>query len=137
MGVLIDSSVLIGVERGRIHPARWTIPRPDVEFFLSVVTVSELIFGVHRARTAAVETRRAAFVEGVIERLPVLPIDLVIARTHARIHADLTARGALIGPHDLWLAATCLAHDLAIATGNRREFERVPGLAVEIWSEES
>lgn len=40
----------------------------------------------------------------------------------------------LIEGHDLWLAATCLAHDLALATSNVREFQRVPGLRVEDWS---
>jgi predicted nucleic acid-binding protein len=32
-----------------------------------------------------------------------------------------------------WLAATCLAHGLRLATGNLREFERVFGLDVEKW----
>lgn len=38
-----------------------------------------------------------------------------------------------IGPHDLWLAAAALAHGLTLATGNLREFDRVPGLDVEAW----
>jgi tRNA(fMet)-specific endonuclease VapC len=37
----------------------------------------------------------------------------------------------MIGPHDLWLAATCIAHGLTMVTANAREFDRVPGLAVE------
>lgn len=40
----------------------------------------------------------------------------------------------MIGAHDLWLAASSLAHDLTLATANLREFERVPGLRVEDWS---
>jgi predicted nucleic acid-binding protein len=36
----------------------------------------------------------------------------------------------LIGAHDLWIAATALAHGLAVATGNAAEFRRVPGLRV-------
>ncbi len=39
----------------------------------------------------------------------------------------------MIGPHDLWLAATCFAHDLTMVTANLREFARIPGLAVEVW----
>jgi tRNA(fMet)-specific endonuclease VapC len=39
-------------------------------------------------------------------------------------------RGQVIGAHDLWIAATALAHGLGIATGNTEEFERVPGLRV-------
>jgi tRNA(fMet)-specific endonuclease VapC len=46
------------------------------------------------------------------------------------------AEGRLIGPHDLWLAATCLAHGLTMVTVNIREFAWVPGLAVESWASE-
>lgn len=46
------------------------------------------------------------------------------------------AEGRIIGPHDLWLAATCLAHGLTMVTANIREFARVPGLDVESWAGE-
>jgi predicted nucleic acid-binding protein len=41
--------------------------------------------------------------------------------------------GGLIGAHDLWLAASALANDCSLVTRNVREFERVPGLSVEVW----
>lgn len=134
MGVLIDSSVLIGYERRRASFEERLVGREDEEFFLSVVTASELLHGVHRASDANIRARRSAFVEAVLERFPLLPVDLGVARAHARIWAGLMAEGRLIGPHDLWLAATCLAHGLTIVTGNVREFARVPGLTVESWT---
>jgi tRNA(fMet)-specific endonuclease VapC len=134
MGILIDSSVLIEHERGRIDFDEKVRDREDEQFFLSVVTASELLHGVHRAQHAPVRARRSAWVEGILERFPILPIDLSTARSHARLWADLAGQGRLIGPHDLWLAASCVAHGLAIATANLREFERVPGLEVEAWS---
>ena len=100
---------------------------------LSVITASELLHGVHRAIQPAVRTKRAAFVEAILERFPLLPVDLVTARTHAQVWAELAAAGQMIGPHDLWLAATCIAHGLTMVTANVREFARVPGLAVEVW----
>ena len=100
---------------------------------LSVVTASELLHGVHRAADAATRARREAWVEAILERFPLLPVDLASARAHARVWAELSAAGTLIGPNDLWLAAQCLAHGLTMATGNARGFERVPGLAVESW----
>jgi predicted nucleic acid-binding protein len=38
-----------------------------------------------------------------------------------------------MGPHDLWLAAACIGRGLTLATGNPRDFGRVPGLAIEVW----
>ena len=99
----------------------------------SVVTASELLHGVHRAVQPDVRARRSAFVEGVLERFPLLAVDLACARAHAQLWAELSRAGTLIGPHDLWLAATCVAHGLIMVTGNVREFARVPGLELEVW----
>jgi tRNA(fMet)-specific endonuclease VapC len=41
-----------------------------------------------------------------------------------------------IGERDLVIASTALAHGAALVTHNTCEFRRVPGLAVEDWSQE-
>lgn len=89
---------------------------------------------MHWAVDPSVRARRAAFVEAIIDRLPILPLDLPVARSHARLWAELAAAGRLIGSHDLWLAASCIVHGLSLVTANRREFDRVPGLIVDIWN---
>ncbi len=135
MGLLIDASVLIEHERGRLDLSAYLSGVEEEEFFLSVITVSELLHGVHRAPDPAVRSRRAAWVDAVLERFPLLPVDVASARAHARIWAGLAAEGQIIGHHDLWLAATCVAHDLRMATADVREFQRVPGLQVLAWEE--
>jgi tRNA(fMet)-specific endonuclease VapC len=60
-------------------------------------------------------------------------VDVTTARAHAQVWAELAATGQMIGVHDLWLVATCIAHGLTMVTANVREFARVPGLAVEVW----
>lgn len=134
MGVLIDASVLIDYERGRGGLEERIRGREEETFFLSVVTASELLHGVHRARDPVTRARRAAFVEGVLGSMPLLSIQIATARMHARLWADLAAEGRIIGAHDLWLAAACLTHGLRMATANLREFRRVPALEVEDWS---
>jgi tRNA(fMet)-specific endonuclease VapC len=133
LGVLIDTSVLIKHERGRLELEPHLRGRENEEFFLSVVTASELLHGVHRAQDGRTKARRSAWVEAVLERFPLLNVDLNTARAHARLWADLASTGRLIGPHDLWLAAACMSHGLSMVTANVREFERVPGLTVENW----
>ena len=133
MGLLIDASILIEAERGRLGIARFLRDRPTETAFLSVVTASELLHGVHRAKDEHIMSRRSHWVEEILVRIPLLPVDLATARVHARISADLASQGTPIGPHDLWIAATCLVHGFSIATANIREFNRVPGLAVDAW----
>lgn len=132
MGALIDASILIEEEKGRLDLNERLRDRSD-EVFLSVVTASELLHGVHRAKDAGVRDRRSAWVEAILARFPLLPIDLATARVHARLAAELAAKGTKIGPHDTWLAAVCLTYGLEMVTANLREFERVPGLVVESW----
>ena len=136
MGVLIDSSILIEAERGRLNLEQHAARRPDEELFLSVITASELLHGVHRAEEPQRRARRSAFVEGVLERFPVLDVDLATARAHSQVWADMSAAGTPVGVHDLWLAATCIAHGLTLITANIRDFERVPGLQLEKWGSE-
>jgi tRNA(fMet)-specific endonuclease VapC len=135
VGVLIDASILIEAGRGRLDIEPHVARHGEDEAFLSVVTASELLHGVHRATDPGIRARRAAFVEAVLERFPLLSVDLACARAHARLWAELRQAGALIGPHDLWLAGTCVAHGLTMVTGNAREFARVPGLHLEVWTD--
>lgn len=133
MGVLIDSTVLIAHERGRLDLPEKIAQHEDEEFFISVITASEILHGVHRAQDSRSRTQRSALVEAVLERFPILQVDLATARIHSRVWADLASAGILIGPHDLWIAATAIAHGLTLVTANLREFKRVTGLNVEKW----
>jgi tRNA(fMet)-specific endonuclease VapC len=133
VGVLIDATVLVDHERGRVDLERRISGREDETFFLSVVTVSELLHGVHRSGDPIRRARRSAFVEAVIDRFPLLPVDLPTARVHAEVWAELAASGEIIGAHDLWLASASVAHGLTLATSDLREFRRVLGLDVEDW----
>ena len=126
-GWLIDTSVLVDAERG--GGALGRVPERDGHS-ISVVTASELLHGVHRATDASRRTQRRAFVEHVLAALETLPATVEVARVHAELWAQLEASGKLIGAHDLWIAATALAHGLHVATANAREFGRVPGLDV-------
>ncbi len=126
-GWLIDTSVLVDAERGRGALER--VPE-EAGHAISVITVSELLHGVHRAPDDARRTQRRAFVEHVLAELEMLPATAEVARIHAEVWAQLEGSGEVIGAHDLWIAATALAHGMRIATANVSEFERVPGLDV-------
>lgn len=133
MAVLIDTSILIAYERGQIDVTARVAGREGEEAYLSVIAASELLHGVNRATDPAIRARRLAFVEAVLSRFPVLEIDLETARTHAALWSDLAQKGKMIGVHDSWLAATCIARDLTLVTANTREFDRVSGLNIENW----
>jgi tRNA(fMet)-specific endonuclease VapC len=131
MATLIDSSVLIAAERGQLDLGNISARYAEEDVAISAVTASELLHGVHRARTAAQRHRRQAFVEGLMAQLPVIAFDLTVARVHASLWADLAKRGVAIGERDLMIGATAIAKDCAIVTRDERSFAKIPGLKVE------
>jgi tRNA(fMet)-specific endonuclease VapC len=62
-----------------------------------------------------------------------LPFDDDAAQIYGDLRAFLETSGELIGPHDLLIAATALAHGVTLVTHNTNEFKRVPGLEIEDW----
>jgi predicted nucleic acid-binding protein len=130
---VIDSSVFVAAERGKLDLEGVLRDYGDEPVALAAITASELLHGVHRAAEPTQRARREAFVERLLSDLPLIPFDLVVARVHARLSAELAARGSPIGAHDLEIAATALAVGYDVATRDERSFPRVPGLTVLRW----
>lgn len=130
MAILIDSSVLITAERQNQSPRAVVAAHQGETAAIAAITAAELLAGVGRANTPERQLRREAFVEGILELLPIVPFDLSVARVYARIVGDLAAQGRRVDTHDAQIAATAIAHGYAILTHNLRDFQRIPGLEV-------
>ena len=98
--------------------------------FLSSVTKAELLYG---ARHSTDVSSNLSLLERFFEPFGSLPFDDRCAEFYGSLRADLSARGQLIGPNDLLIAATARAHDLTLVTHNTREFSRVVGLQIVDW----
>jgi tRNA(fMet)-specific endonuclease VapC len=105
----------------------------DEPVAIAAITASELLHGVHRAKDRSQPARRETFVERLLAGLPLVPFDLVVARVHARLSAELATAGTPVGAHDLLIAATALAVGYDVATRDERSFPRVPGVNVLRW----
>ena len=131
MASLIDSSVLVDVERGRTELGALLAERGDRGVAMAAITAAELLHGVHRLRVSKRKTRAEAVVETLLASIPVVPFDLVCARAHARLGAELARRGTSVGTHDLMIGATAIARGFSVMTLDRRSFPRIPGLEIE------
>lgn len=128
VGLILDTDVLIRSEKqaAEVDFTRWA---EHGEAYISAITCSELLIGVHRANTPARRARRSAYVETLLARLPALAFDATVARTHAQLLAALP-RNVTLGAHDLIIGATALAHGFALLTANVADFGRMPGVVV-------
>ena len=132
MGVILDTSVLIAVERQELEIDSFTENREEEIFGLSVISVSELLHGVHRANSRTRRLKRSAYVEKIIELFPIFVFEVSMARIYAELWSDLSSKGIRIGAHDLMIGSTALSLGFSVATHNVRHFERIEGLKLEV-----
>ena len=134
---LLDTDHISLQERGHEGVlARIATLAPEV-LAISVITVEEMLRGrlAILARRSEAQVRVRAYgklMETVrfANQIRVLPFDMECEK---RV-ADLRSQGLRVGTQDLRIAATALVHGLTVVTRNRRDFGRVPGLALEDWS---
>src|SRR6476619_3685597 len=126
--MIIDTSVIIDAEHRALAFSDMLRSLGREPVAIAAITASELLHGCHRAATAAIRARRFAFVEAILDLIPVAPFRLQEARRHAELWAELARRGRMIGPHDMLIAATALARGEALVTLNHQEFKQVPGI---------
>ena len=134
MGVILDTSVLIEAERQESEINQFSESRKEEVFGLSVITVAELLHGVHRADSTERRLKRSAYVEKVIELFPIYAFEISVARIYAELWSDLSKKGIQIGAHDLVIGSTALSLGFSVATYNIRHFERIEGLRIETLS---
>lgn len=96
MGLILDTDVLIRAEK-TAEPTDFGKWAHHGEAFISAITCSELLVGVHLANTETRRLRRAAFVERLLGALPALAFDNDVARVHAQLIASLP-RNITLGP---------------------------------------
>lgn len=110
--------------------ARWE-KLGDRSVCTSAICLAEMKQGLE-ARQSEKYWRR--FDELLADRYPGLPFDEDTATTYARMASELRRLGRPKPTIDLFIAATAKQHGLILATLNVRDFDGIPGLAVEDWA---
>tara|TARA_B100001248_G_C27386378_1_gene459883 strand:- start:1132 stop:1536 length:405 start_codon:yes stop_codon:yes gene_type:complete len=128
VGLVLDTSVLIEAERGKLSLSsllRKTFTKESI--YISSISVSELYLGALLSQKSFKEQRTTS-IEIMISSLIILDFDSKVAKAHAKAWSQLKKKGILISPYDLIIAATCLYHQHSLLTFNIKEFSRVPNL---------
>lgn len=126
---VLDSDTCIGILRGRKEVLERRAAEPD-EVATTWVTASELFYG---AAKSAKPDANAALVVRFLNTLPVLAPDLASARLFGEVKSRLATAGQIVADADLFIAAVALSRGATLVTGNRKHYERIPGLVLEDW----
>lgn len=126
--LLLDTNFLIDAER--TDSALEAVIDDDDDVAIAAVTVAELLVGVNMADTKRRRVARDAFVNDVLEAVPVITYDEEIARVHAELLVAVRRVGRPRGAHDLIIAATARATARTVLTRDGSAFADLPGVAV-------
>lgn len=83
------------------------------ELCLPVTVIGELLYG---ALNSARATANVAKVDALVGRCQVLRSDVNTCGVYAQLRLDLKSQGRPIPENDLWIAASCVEHNVPLAT---------------------
>ena len=126
---VLDSDTCIGILRGRAEVLERRSAEID-EVATTWVTASELFYGA--AKSSKPEANAALIVQ-FLNTLTVLTPDLASARLFGELKARLAINGRIVADADLFIAAISVSLGATLVTGNRKHYERFPGLVIEDW----
>lgn len=134
MSFAFDTCIIIDILRGRREDYRdrlLDLKARGVPLFLSSLVVHELYQGVFASSHPAEQSSRVALLIDIFQR-EAWSVDDAVRSAVLRVH--LKQAGRPIGPIDVLIAGQALERGWTLVTSNIKEFERVPGLALEDWS---
>ncbi len=135
---VLDTDMLTLFQEGHPVVCRRMLERPAEAIAVTVLTVEEQLSGWYTQVRQAKSPARLAWAYGrlaanvrLLSRLQILPHDEpAIARFEQLRKLKLT-----IGKLDLRIAATVMERGATLVTRNKRDFQQIPGLRLEDWSQ--
>lgn len=132
MTVLDTSTAIRLINSDELHRTHYRSARDrGEEIALSTIALFELWYGVENSKRWEDNAR---ILRAFLESISVVPFDSDDARAAGELRGTLVAKGTLIGPYDLLIAAHALRRGATLVTANTREFAKVPCLIWENWS---
>lgn len=133
-GFLADTGIWVEVERGRLSAADLASIIGKAPVYASPVSIAELAQAAELPPEEHIRQRRRATVQRLREKVT-LPIDGATGEIYGKLAFSLVQRGRGSPTHrvqDIWLAAQAVQHKLRLITYNRKDFDDVPGLDVQV-----
>ena len=127
MNYLIDSDRVAEYLKGIPRIVALMAPLLASGAGISIITYAEVYEGLYYGRDPQRQER--AFTD-LLQALTVIGLDAAVARRFAMVRGDLRRQGQLIPDADIWIGVTAVEYRLMLVTGNRRHFERIPGLKI-------
>jgi tRNA(fMet)-specific endonuclease VapC len=122
--IALDTNIAVDVLNGKA--AIIELLKQFEVIYLPITVSGELLFGAkNSANRLRNEIRYQAFIGSCI----LLDINALVAEAYAEIRLSLKQKGRPIPENDIWIAALCVVHEVALFSHDRH-FEYIEGLAL-------
>jgi len=126
----LDTNTLIYFFKGEGNVVAELLSRPPSDIGIPTIALFELEVGIAKSSSPK---KRLSQLRELLNVVYVIPFDDRAARASAGVRAALEIKGTPIGPYDVLIAGSALAHGVTLVTRNTKEFSRVEGLTLESW----
>lgn len=126
----LDTNTLVYLFKGTGRVGERLLAESPADIAIPSVVLYELELGIALSSQPAKRRKQLDILLGAVT---ILPFEEASAKSAAHVESALRSAGTPIGPRDVLIAGTALAHRATLVTHNVREFRRVRGLAVTDW----
>ena len=127
--ILLDTNIIVAFLNGDNSILKRIKDEID-RIALSSLVVAELDYGAKVSQRAKHNLEKLYQFVDVVQ---VVPFDIESAKIFGSIKSKLRNIGKPTGEVDVLIAATAMAHKATLVTANRKHFENIEGLKVEMW----
>ncbi|MEI6820265.1 MAG: PIN domain-containing protein [Verrucomicrobiota bacterium] len=120
MATLVDTNIISELMRRHPDDAVLAWAGAETSFFVSVVTLEELLYGLTRK---ALSMKLQWLDDFLASQCVILSVSPTLARSAGILRGKLSAKGVTRHPSDILIAITALNHGIPLATRNTADFE--------------
>ncbi|MCL0065919.1 type II toxin-antitoxin system VapC family toxin [Dehalococcoidia bacterium] len=125
----MDTNIVIAFLNGN-NAVSERIQRKIDRIALSTLVVAELDYGAKASQNARKNLEKLYRLLDIVQ---VISFDIECAKIFGTIKSKLRSIGKPTGEVDALLAATAIANKAVLITANKKHFENIEGLKLEIW----
>lgn len=127
--ILLDTNIVIAFLNGN-NAVSERIQRKIDRIALSTLVVAELDYGAKASQNARKNLEKLYRLLDIVQ---VISFDIECAKIFGTIKSKLRSIGKPTGEVDALLAATAIANKAVPITANKKHFENIEGLKLEVW----
>lgn len=127
-----DTDIVIDFLRGEPEVVKKIdeLTNKEAQIFITPIVLCELYEGAYKSKNSVENVK---LVEDFLIRVNYLDFSALSCKSFGEVKTMLSKKGKPTQDFDLMIAAVTLSRNLTLVTRNRKHFENIPDLKIEVW----